>query len=187
MQPPFSQRPSSFLEPTGLFNPSAVPSTERGGGKKRKAVNTPDSAPEKSKDKGLKAITLKVCEVVRDREVTNYPDVADACVADAWNEDPDAPPLAATGDGKEPSSWEKNIRRRVYDALNVLCVMDVIDKQGKSIHWKGLPNQATTHYEDLVVSALLLRLPPGLMRAHVCKYGADTIKRLLEHRLSGPV
>merc|ERR1712045_548045 len=35
---------------------------------------------------------------------------------------------------------EKNIRRRVYDALNVLMAMDIISKEKKEITWKGLPS-----------------------------------------------
>ena len=34
---------------------------------------------------------------------------------------------------------EKNIRRRVYDALNVLMAMNIIAKRKKEIMWKGLP------------------------------------------------
>lgn len=34
---------------------------------------------------------------------------------------------------------EKNIRRRVYDALNVLMAMGIIERERKDIFWKGLP------------------------------------------------
>ena len=34
---------------------------------------------------------------------------------------------------------EKNIRRRVYDALNVLIAMKIMHKEGKSIRWTGMP------------------------------------------------
>lgn len=34
---------------------------------------------------------------------------------------------------------QKNIRRRVYDALNVLMAMDIISKEKKEIRWLGLP------------------------------------------------
>ena len=34
---------------------------------------------------------------------------------------------------------EKNIRRRVYDALNVLMAMGIITKEKKEIFWRGLP------------------------------------------------
>lgn len=41
---------------------------------------------------------------------------------------------------------DKNIRRRVYDALNVLMAMEIITKNKKEITWRGLPgsiDQAT--------------------------------------------
>jgi len=42
--------------------------------------------------------------------------------------------------GTEASAVDsKNIRRRVYDALNVLMAMDIIEKDKKDIQWKGLP------------------------------------------------
>lgn len=34
---------------------------------------------------------------------------------------------------------EKNIRRRVYDALNVLLAMKIITKDRKLIRWYGMP------------------------------------------------
>jgi len=34
---------------------------------------------------------------------------------------------------------EKNIRRRIYDALNVLMAMDIITRDRKNIRWKGFP------------------------------------------------
>ena len=41
--------------------------------------------------------------------------------------------------GKQNTFDEKNIRRRVYDALNVLMAMDIITKEKKEILWRGLP------------------------------------------------
>lgn len=35
---------------------------------------------------------------------------------------------------------EKNIRRRVYDALNVLIAMEIISRSKKEILWHGLPS-----------------------------------------------
>ncbi len=55
---------------------------------------------------------------------------------------------------KKKKDHEKNIRRRVYDALNVLLATDIISKtkekgdREKSIHWKGYP---TTTSADLVL------------------------------------
>ncbi|KAH7673232.1 transcription factor Dp-2, partial [Aphelenchoides avenae] len=36
----------------------------------------------------------------------------------------------------------KNIRRRVYDALNVLMAMNIIEKEKKEIRWVGLPTSS---------------------------------------------
>jgi transcription factor Dp-1 len=44
---------------------------------------------------------------------------------------------------------EKNIRRRVYDALNVLMAMDIISKDKKEITWKGLPTAESQDLEAL--------------------------------------
>lgn len=37
---------------------------------------------------------------------------------------------------------QKNIRRRVYDALNVLMAMNIISKDKKEIRWLGLPTNS---------------------------------------------
>lgn len=46
---------------------------------------------------------------------------------------------------------EKNIRRRVYDALNVLMAMGIITKDKKVIRWKGLPANSNDELESLKV------------------------------------
>lgn len=38
-----------------------------------------------------------------------------------------------------PQYDQKNVRRRVYDALNVLMAMNIISKEKKEIKWIGLP------------------------------------------------
>lgn len=46
---------------------------------------------------------------------------------------------------------EKNIRRRVYDALNVLMALNIISKDKKEIKWRGLPLNYQQEYENLLV------------------------------------
>lgn len=46
---------------------------------------------------------------------------------------------------------QKNIRRRVYDALNVLMAMDIIEKKKKDIRWIGLPTNAAQEHLQLQV------------------------------------
>lgn len=73
---------------------------------------------------------------------------------------------------------QKNIRRRVYDALNVLMAMNIISKEKKEIKWLGLPtnslqeslnlnkerkqliqriNQKTRHLHDLLLQQISLK------------------------------
>ncbi|XP_022669489.1 transcription factor Dp-1-like [Varroa jacobsoni] len=44
---------------------------------------------------------------------------------------------------------QKNIRRRVYDALNVLMAMGIIEKKHKEIHWLGLPTNSAQECKKL--------------------------------------
>ncbi len=61
---------------------------------------------------------------------------------------------------------EKNIRRRIYDALNVLMAMDIITKDKKHIKWKGFPQswekerQGLQRRVDDAARQVLLPLPP---------------------------
>lgn len=46
---------------------------------------------------------------------------------------------------------QKNIRRRVYDALNVLMAMNIISKEKKEIKWIGLPTNSAQECQNLEV------------------------------------
>lgn len=49
----------------------------------------------------------------------------------------------AKGQPLDSSNYDqKNIRRRVYDALNVLMAMNIISKDKKEIRWIGLPTNS---------------------------------------------
>lgn len=49
---------------------------------------------------------------------------------------------------------QKNIRRRVYDALNVLMAMNIISKDKKEIKWIGFPTNSAQECQDLEVSRM---------------------------------
>lgn len=51
---------------------------------------------------------------------------------------------------------QKNIRRRVYDALNVLMAMNIISKEKKEIKWIGLPTNSAQECQNLEVRRPLL-------------------------------
>lgn len=82
---------------------------------------------------------------------TTYNEVADELVAE-FSADPIASRAAFQG-GFLPVDAEpfdqKNIRRRVYDALNVLMAMNIISKEKKEIRWIGLPTNAAQECQDL--------------------------------------
>ncbi|KAK6022715.1 transcription factor E2F/dimerization partner [Ostertagia ostertagi] len=87
------------------------------------------------KSMGLRHFSTKVCEKVKEKGRTNYNQVADELVAEYF---------AANNMNSEEflerqKFDQKNIRRRVYDALNVLLAMNIICKRKKDIDWVGLP------------------------------------------------
>jgi len=88
---------------------------------------------------------MKVCKKVEEKGETSYNEVADELVKEFLSQNDDE----SNASGKAHAYDEKNIRRRVYDALNVLMAMDIISKEKKEIRWKGLPNNANHDLEML--------------------------------------
>ncbi|XP_053316541.1 transcription factor Dp-2 [Spea bombifrons] len=91
--------------------------------------------------KGLRHFSMKVCEKVQTKGTTSYNEVADELVAEF---------TASAGHLATDSAYDqKNIRRRVYDALNVLMAMNIISKEKKEIKWIGLPSNSVQECENL--------------------------------------
>lgn len=91
---------------------------------------------------------MKVCKKVKEKGVTSYNEVADELVTEQQILDEQA-----VANGEEDSSephGPKNIRRRVYDALNVLMAMNIISKEKKEIKWIGLPSNSQQEYNHLI-------------------------------------
>lgn len=84
--------------------------------------------------KGLRHFSMKVCEKVRTKGFTSYNEVADELVAEFT--------AGIHGSSDNQQYDQKNIRRRVYDALNVLMAMNIISKEKKEIRWLGLPTNS---------------------------------------------
>ena len=97
---------------------------------------------------------MKVCEKVESKQKTTYNEVADELVAEFSN--PDDPRFCA-----DQAYDEKNIRRRVYDALNVLMAMDIIAKEKKEIMWRGLPSTVRSNVARLHARSWPRRAPPS--------------------------
>ncbi|XP_013133635.1 PREDICTED: transcription factor Dp-1 isoform X2 [Papilio polytes] len=84
--------------------------------------------------KGLRHFSMKVCEKVRNKGFTSYNEVADELVLEF------TAGMHSSADSQQYD--QKNIRRRVYDALNVLMAMNIISKEKKEIRWLGLPTNS---------------------------------------------
>ncbi|KAG5253226.1 hypothetical protein OIU76_020953 [Salix suchowensis] len=101
--------------------------------------------------RGLRQFSMKVCEKVESKGTTTYNEVADELVAEF------ADPTNSVSTPDQQQYDEKNIRRRVYDALNVLMALDIISKDKKEIQWKGLPRTSLSDIEELKAERLGLR------------------------------
>ncbi|XP_039249913.2 transcription factor Dp-1-like [Styela clava] len=90
--------------------------------------------------KGLRHFAMLVCEKVKHKITTTYNEVADELVSEYSN---------AQRHLNDQQYDQKNIRRRVYDALNVLMAMNIIYKDKKDIHWVGLPTNSAQELQAL--------------------------------------
>ncbi|NXG55131.1 TFDP2 factor, partial [Hemiprocne comata] len=93
--------------------------------------------------KGLRHFSMKVCEKVQRKGTTSYNEVADELVSEFINSNSHL----ATDSAYD----QKNIRRRVYDALNVLMAMNIISKEKKEIRWIGLPTNSAQECQNLEI------------------------------------
>ncbi|KAI8589983.1 E2F/DP family winged-helix DNA-binding domain-containing protein [Geranomyces variabilis] len=93
--------------------------------------DSPEPDPSK-RVKGLRHFSRCVAEKVQAKGTTTYNEVADELVDEF------------TTQARNADSYDhKNIRRRVYDALNVLMAMGIIAKAKKEIRWIGLPTEGS--------------------------------------------
>ncbi|GLC32947.1 hypothetical protein PLESTM_000006800 [Pleodorina starrii] len=128
------------------YNPRAAGSGGTdGSSKRRKTSRGADVSGSRSGSKGLRHFSMKVCEKVEAKGRTTYNEVADELVGEMSKAE------AANKNGQYD---EKNIRRRVYDAINVLMAMDIIQKEKKEITWKGFPRLGNHSVEKLKADRL---------------------------------
>lgn len=98
------------------------------------SASTSKSKEEKAA-KGLRHFSLKVAEKVEQKKKTTYNQVANELVQELQQE--------GVNKMQEGESEQKNVRRRVYDALNVLMALGIITKDKKEILWKGQPEASS--------------------------------------------
>jgi len=74
--------------------------------------------------RGLRVLSLKVRDIVQEKKKTTYKEVAETLMGEV-----EGPYKTKSMESKE----EQNVKRRVYDALNVLIAAGVIKKEGKLV------------------------------------------------------
>ncbi|PQM37553.1 transcription factor-like protein DPA [Prunus yedoensis var. nudiflora] len=83
---------------------------------------------------GLRQFSAIVCDLLESKGRTTYAELADYIMSElAGNDNETATSLSEFND--------KNIPRRVYDALNVLEALDIITRVKKEIKWNGIPDR----------------------------------------------
>ncbi|XP_010340053.1 transcription factor Dp family member 3 [Saimiri boliviensis] len=90
---------------------------------------------------GLQQFSMKVWEKVQKKGTTSSKEVVDELVAE----------FKAASNHLSPHELAhdlKNVKRRIYDALNVLMAMNIISREGKMIKWIGLIGLSTNSAQD---------------------------------------
>ncbi|KAJ9184330.1 hypothetical protein P3X46_004064 [Hevea brasiliensis] len=141
---------STFLRLNHLDIHTDDAATQDAAANKKKKRGQRAAGADKS-GRGLRQFSMKVCEKVESKGTTTYNEVADELVAEF------ADPSNSVSSPDQQQYDEKNIRRRVYDALNVLMALDIISKDKKEIQWKGLPRTSLSDIEELKAERLGLR------------------------------
>lgn len=94
---------------------------------RKRESSSKDSGRRRKSFKGLRQFSLLVLQKCEEKQITSYTQVADELVRE-----------------DDSDFDDKNIRRRVYDALNVLIALDILEKdEKKTIMFKGLPSAAS--------------------------------------------
>jgi hypothetical protein len=100
-----------------------------------RSMSEPPKKKSSKKDKGLRQFSMKVCEKVQMKGRTSYIEVANELVDEIL--------IQKSSSLEDQKNEEKNIRRRVYDALNVFMALGIIEKGKKEITWKGLEQKSS--------------------------------------------
>ena len=123
----WGDEPDLFTRPENPLPPTSPSHTRVAG-----LLEVPLDPLNSRMNRGLKILSARVREVVKGEGSITYKQVADRLMKEEKE--------AETGSAKE----EKNVRRRVYDALNVLIAAGMLRKQGKFISWRTEPMRKTT-------------------------------------------
>lgn len=131
---------------------TSTPDVDKNTGKKKRGGSKITAG-------GLRQFSAIVCSKLKNKGRTTYNEVADEIISEL---------PGIYGETEALSEFdEKNIRRRIYDALNVLMAMDIIIKEKKQIQWKGLPDTKVIDLEGIKAQRLKLMGRIGAKEAYL--------------------
>ncbi|OII72629.1 transcription factor E2F dimerization partner domain-containing protein [Cryptosporidium andersoni] len=86
----------------------------------------------------LKQVAVKICSLLKVWRISTHSDIADILIMEYLGPVDQEKYASDILYQKSRESSEKSIRRRVYDAINVLISATIIGRSGKSITWQGI-------------------------------------------------
>jgi hypothetical protein len=116
--------------------------------------NDPDGKCFKKKfNKGLKMLSVIVRDIVVDKQSTTYKEVADIILRDTIKFE-----NLNINSQLEIAKEEQNIKRRVYDALNVLIAAGILVKEGKRVRKNEVNKKIKINMKRLDINTLKSKL-----------------------------
>jgi hypothetical protein len=104
-------------------------------------------------NKGLKMLSIAVRDIVIERQCTTYKEVADTILQEMMKFD-----KFKKGQKLDISKEEQNVKRRVYDALNVLISAGVLTKEGKKVRKSDATSKLKVNYKRSDINSLNAKL-----------------------------
>lgn len=127
----------------------------------KRTLSDSDSSDKPRNAKGLKVLSARVKTILIGKRLSSYRQVAEELIKDM---------------NIVNKAEEKNILRRVYDALNVLIASGVVVKHGKDYCWKSVGRENVIRCKEVKVvgNAKFFNLAPGVLT--VDKKGVKNFK-----------
>lgn len=127
---------SQFMQPTSSSMPHGLPEREERSSRQLNPFTRERDhslfSENRRNCKGLKTLSCRVKHIVNGKKKTSYKEVAEQLIAETKT--PGV--ILSVGGVSGQSREEQNIKRRVYDALNVLIAADILVKDNKVVYYR---------------------------------------------------